>query len=175
MKAKETNYPLVSIIIPLYNQKRYFPACIRSVKRQTYKNIEVIVVNDGSTDNSLQIALDWAASDLRVKIINKKNEGTAFARRDGYLAATGEYITFVDSDDCLTKTAIETMTQCAIQKRVDIVMGKYDHFLWRIITHHKVDDSSSFPCGQVMSQPELFNKYYLNFFRSGSMFPINVW
>lgn len=104
--------PLVSILIPLYNQERYFKACIRSVERQTYKNLEIIVVNDGSTDRSPQMAHDWAARDSRVKVIDKQNEGTSYARRDGYLHSTGKYITFVDNDDLLPKDAVELMVDC---------------------------------------------------------------
>ena len=167
--------PLVSVIIPLYNQEKYLNVCMRSVCDQTYKHLEIIVVNDGSTDSSPQMAHDWASKDSRVIVIDKQNEGTAFARRDGYLQATGEFIAFVDSDDLLAPGSIDKMVQCAIKNDVDLVMGLYDNWLGRLSTHTKVDKSAGFPYGQVISQPELFDKYYVNFFQSGRLFPVNVW
>ena len=91
--------PLVSIIVSLYNQEKYLGACLRSVCRQTYKNLEIIIVNDGSTDRSLQIANDLASRDQRVRIVNKHNEGLSYARRDGLLAATGDFVSFLDLCD----------------------------------------------------------------------------
>ncbi len=170
---REDNQPLVSILIPLYNQERYFKACIKSVEKQTYKNLEIIIVNDGSTDRSPQMAREWAARDSRVKVIDKQNEGLAFARRDGYLAATGEFVSFLDSDDMLTPQAIQTMVASALDRDVDLVMGTYDKHLG-FINKHVADENYSFPFYQVISQPELFDKYYIGFFRN-TVFPVNVW
>ena len=97
---------MVSVLIPLYNQERYFKACMRSVEAQTYKNLEIIIVNDGSTDRSPQMAKDWATRDSRVLVLDKQNEGLSFARRDGYKIASGEYVVFVDSDDKLVPTPL---------------------------------------------------------------------
>lgn len=169
----DTSKPLVSILIPLYNQERYFKACIRSVERQTYKNLEIIVVNDGSTDRSPQMAHDWAARDSRVKVIDKQNEGLAYARRDGYLAANGRYVNFLDSDDMLLPRAIESLLSCALDKDVDLVVGTYDKKLG-FIKRHVAGENCSFPFNQVISQPELFEKYYVGFFRN-DVFPVNVW
>lgn len=167
--------PLVSIIIPLYNQERYFNACIRSVRNQTYKNLEIIVVNDGSTDRSPKMAHDWAAKDTRVKVIDKKNEGVSMARRDGFFASTGEYIMFLDSDDRLIHQSVELLMNVVVKHRVDLVIGMYDYIIGRITTHYKVDRAGLCPCGRVISQPELFDDYYVNFFASSKMFPVNVW
>ncbi len=170
---KENTQPLVSILIPLYNQERYFKACIKSVEKQTYKNLEIIIVNDGSTDRSPQMAQDWAAQDSRVKVIDKQNEGLAFARRDGYLAATGEFVSFLDSDDMLTPQAIQAMVTCILDRDVDLVIGTYDKHLG-FINKHMSGENYSFPFNQVISQPELFDKYYVGFFRN-DVFPINAW
>lgn len=167
--------PLVSVLIPLYNQERYFDSCMCSVISQTYKNLEIIVVNDGSTDHSPEMAHDWAARDSRVIVIDKQNEGVPLARRDGLLAATGDFVTFVDSDDKLTSRSIELMVDAATEHSADLVMGMYDNLAGRITTHYKTDKVCTFPCGQVVSQPELFDRYYLNFFATSRMFPINVW
>lgn len=172
---KSDSLPLVSIIVPLYNQERYLRACLRSVCRQTYKNLEIIIVNDGSTDRSLQIVHDWASRDERIKIVDKENEGLAYARRDGLLAATGDFVSFLDSDDMMTHRSIELMMSAVKNNGVDLVMGMYDNVAGNITTHRKVDKLCLFPCGRVISQPELFDKYYVNFFGSIRMFPINAW
>ena len=164
--------PLVSILIPLYNQVKYFPACIKSVCRQTYTNLEIIVVNDGSTDCSPQLAYDWAAYDSRVRVIDKENEGLAFARRDGYLAATGEYVFFLDSDDKLPPRAIELLMNAIQKSRADIVMGLYDYLAGIITTHRKVDRACPFPFSHLVTQPELFENYYENFFSTRNLFPV---
>ncbi len=91
--------PLVSIIIPVYNVEHYLSECLDSVLNQTYKSIEVILVDDGSTDNSVHICDEYSSKDSRVLVIHKNNEGVSSARNDGTLASSGEYITYVDSDD----------------------------------------------------------------------------
>lgn len=161
----------ISIIVPLYNQERYLDACLRSITNQTYKNLEVIVVNDGSTDNSLSIANKWAEKDSRVKVLNKENEGVTMARRDGYLNATGEFMAFVDSDDLLPRRALEIMANHIVQHNVDVVLGsakrKYGLLEWGAFT-------GTFPLRQVISQPELFDKHYVSFFGKAS-FHTNMW
>ena len=158
--------PLVSILIPLYNQERYFDKCMRSVCGQTYKNLEIIVINDGSTDRSPEIAQQWAARDSRIKYISKKNAGAAMARWTGYRHATGDYITPVDSDDILPKNAIEILAGYMTEKNVDIVQGSMSWMLGFIKRDHYYD-VGTFPFHQVVKQPELFDKYYLNFFGKG--------
>lgn len=169
------NSPKVSIIIPLYNQERYFKACIKSVENQSYNNQEVIIVNDGSTDTSPQMANAWGKRDSRVKVINKKNEGTALARRDGCLNATGDYVLFLDSDDLLVPGAIEKMVDCALKTDVDLVIGLHDKWVGRMSTHGKADRNLPFPYDRIVSQPELFDDYYVNFFSSSSHFPVGMW
>ena len=166
----KNNQPLVSVLIPLYNQEKYFGACMKSVDRQTYKNLEIVVVNDGSTDRSPQMAHDWAARDPRVKVVDKENEGLAFARRDGLLAATGDYITFLDSDDTLPRRAIETLMTRALETGADLVAGGFDQMVGFIKRHH-IDSFFSFPLNQLISQPELFDKYYIGFYRN-DVFPV---
>ena len=160
------NQPLVSILIPLYNQERYFEKCIRSVCNQTYKNLEIIVVNDGSTDKSPEILSKWASKDLRIKVIEKKNEGPSAARRDGFRHASGEFVTPVDSDDYIPGNAIEILAGHMVSKNVDLVQGSMAQIFGFIKRKHCYD-GGSFPFHQVVSQPELFNKYYLNFFGKG--------
>lgn len=168
----EINNPKVSILIPLYNQEHYFKACMQSVERQTYKNLEIIIVNDGSSDRSPQMAKDWAARDNRVRVIDKQNEGLAYARRDGLLAATGEFVSFLDSDDMLTPHAIETMVTAIVEKDVDLVLGYYDKKLG-FYKRRKADKAYTFPVNQVVRQPELFDKYYVGFYRN-DVFPASA-
>ncbi len=162
MVEKQAN-PKVSVLIPLYNQERYFKACIKSVCSQTYKNLEIIVVNDGSTDRSPQIAQEWANRDSRVVLINKQNEGAPKARYDAYKKATGDFIFTLDSDDYIPKNSIELLVEHITSKNVDVVIGSMTQVLG-IIKRSHYTDSGSFPFFQVVKQPDLFNKYYLNFF-----------
>lgn len=92
----------ISVIIPVYNVKKYLKRCLDSVINQTYKNIEIILVNDGSTDNSLKICEDYQKKDKRIIIINQKNSGLSAARNKGLDIAKGKYICFIDSDDYVT-------------------------------------------------------------------------
>ena len=99
--------PLLSIIIALYNSEEYIERCIKSIVEQTYNNLEIIIINDGSTDESLKICEQFQEKDKRIKIYNQKNTGVSSARNTGIAKATGDYITFVDSDDYLIKEAYE--------------------------------------------------------------------
>ena len=96
-----------SIIVPVYNVEQYLEECVCSLINQTYLDIEIILVNDGSTDNSKLICKELAKKDNRIKLIDKPNGGLSSARNAGIKVAEGEYILFVDSDDCLDLTAIE--------------------------------------------------------------------
>lgn len=114
--------PLISIITPVYNAEIYLDECIESILRQTYTNIELILINDGSTDNSLNICKKWENRDKRVKVINKKNEGVAIARNKGIDEAKGELIGFVDSDDTIEPEMYDVMYQDMLNTDSDIIM-----------------------------------------------------
>ena len=112
---------LLSVIIPVYNVEPYLEQCLDSVINQTYKNLEIICINDGSTDNSLKILEKYQKKDSRIKLINQKNKGVAAARNAGLDIATGEYITFVDSDDYLELKAYEKAMKVMLKNpHVDI-------------------------------------------------------
>lgn len=111
---------LISVIIPFYKSENYIEACLESVLKQTYKNLEVILVNDGSTDNSRSICEKIMKNDTRVRIIDKVNEGVSSARNLGIENANGEFITFVDSDDKLCSDMYEKMVNC-INDKIDLV------------------------------------------------------
>ena len=102
-----SSIPLISIIIPVYNTKKYLPACFASVKNQTYENLEIILVDDGSTDGSTKLCDEYKKQDPRVKVIHQKNRGLSAARNAGIKKSTGAYLVFVDSDDTISPDAIE--------------------------------------------------------------------
>lgn len=116
-----SNYA-VSIVVPVYNAEKYLSKCIDSILNQTFKNFELILVNDGSKDNSLIICEDYKVSDRRIKVINKKNEGVSIARNIGINSAKGKYIMFIDSDDWIESNMVEKMYD-AIQNSDIAVCG----------------------------------------------------
>ncbi len=97
---EQTERPvLISVIVPIYNTVEYLPRCVNSIRRQTYRNLEIILVDDGSTDNSGAMAEKFALEDKRVKVFHKENGGSSSARNFGIEKASGDFIGFVDSDD----------------------------------------------------------------------------
>lgn len=115
----------ISVIIPVYNNEEYIEKCIRSVMNQTYTNLEIIVVNDGSTDKSLEICQLLMEEDNRIKLISQRNQGVATARNQALDIATGEYIGFVDSDDWIKSEMYEKLVSKAIEDKADIVECGY--------------------------------------------------
>lgn len=114
----------VSVIIPVYNVEKYIGKCIDSVINQTYRDIEIICVNDGSTDNSLNILRDYAQKDNRIIIISQENQGAAIARNNGLNNAKGDYICFLDSDDYVEYTFLETMYKQITLQNSDMCLCK---------------------------------------------------
>lgn len=117
---------LISVIVPVYNAEKYLRKCIESIIKQTYSNLEIILINDGSEDDSKNICDEFALKDERIVLIHKKNEGVGSARNDGLNRATGKYIAFVDCDDYIEKDTIEILYNNLIEKNVDCVKGNYD-------------------------------------------------
>jgi len=115
----------ISVIIPVYNTSKYLKRCLDSIINQTYVNLEIICINDGSKDNSLEILNQYKKKDDRIIIIDKENQGVSAARNDGIKNSTGMYITFVDSDDWLELDAIEILYKTLINEKVDVVRGNY--------------------------------------------------
>ena len=112
---------VISVIIPVYNVEDYIGECLDSLKAQTYKNLEIILIDDESTDNSGNICDDYAIRDDRIKVIHKKNGGAASARNEGLKIATGEYLTFVDSDDYLDAESYEYMINKIQEYNADLI------------------------------------------------------
>lgn len=115
----------VSVIVAAYNVENYIKKCIKSLITQTLTDIEIIIVNDGSKDNTLNLIYEFAKNDNRILVINQENKGVMNARANGYNKATGEYVLFVDGDDWLKKDALEKLYKTAKYNNSDIVCYKF--------------------------------------------------
>ena len=113
--------PLISVIVPIYKVEEYLSRCVDSIINQTYKNLEIILVDDGSPDNCPKICDDYAKVDSRIKVIHKKNGGLSNARNAGMKVATGEYISFIDSDDYISLDFINVLYDTIVSVNSDIV------------------------------------------------------
>ena len=131
------NKPLISVIISAYNSAKYLPACLDSIISQTYQNLEIICINDGSTDDSANTLQEYSKKDNRIKIITQKNSGLSAARNAGIKIAKGSYITFIDSDDKVEPNMLEGMISAIQNSHADIAVcsfkeiyenGKITHF-----------------------------------------------
>lgn len=119
------NAPLVSVIIPVYNTKKYLVECLNSVCTQTYSKIEIIAVDDGSTDESGNILREYARKDDRIRIITQENKGLSAARNAGLECSSGEYVLFLDSDDWLDRETCDTAIQMMIDTKSDVILWSY--------------------------------------------------
>lgn len=115
---------LVTIIIPVYKVEKYLDDCLISIVNQTYKNLEIILVDDGSPDSCPSLCEQWAENDARIKVIHKKNGGLSSARNAGLKIATGDFIGFVDSDDWVELDMYAMMVKALEENDVDFVACK---------------------------------------------------
>ncbi|MDO4184537.1 MAG: glycosyltransferase [Rhodospirillales bacterium] len=113
--------PKISVIVPVYNTAQYLPQCLDSIINQTFNDIEIICINDGSTDTSLEILNRYAIKDTRVKIIDQTNHGAGYSRNEGIKKASGEYIAFIDADDWIDEAFLEKSLNTAKEYDADIV------------------------------------------------------
>ncbi len=157
---------LVSVIVPVYNVEKYVGDCIESLIRQSYKNIEIILVDDGSTDSSGQLCDVYATKDIRIKVIHKENGGLSDARNAGIDSAVGVYYSFVDGDDFLAKDAILKMIFGMKEKKCDISVcnmiryfenGETEPFYIPSNTLKVLNSTDRF---ETLSQPSVCNKIF---------------
>ena len=125
----------ISVIVPIYNSENYLKECIESILHQTYSNLEIILVDDGSFDHSLDICNQYSQMDSRIKIVYKENGGLSSARNAGLEVATGEYVMFCDADDFYLPTSCEILEREITSKNADYAIGNYincneDSSLW---------------------------------------------
>lgn len=114
--------PLISILVPCYNTKKYLASCIESILNQTFKNIELILLSDGSTDGSVDIMREYEKKDSRIKVIDRENKGVAISRNELIENSNGDYLMYVDSDDTISKYMIEDMLKAMKEENADLVM-----------------------------------------------------
>jgi len=125
----------ISVIVPIYNVADYLSSCLESLEQQTYKNLQIILINDGSPDHSPEIAQSFVDKDKRFQLIHQENEGLSAARNTGLVHVKGEYVFFLDSDDFLKSDALEQLLTAAIDLSADLVQGNFyydysDHILY---------------------------------------------
>lgn len=145
---------IISVIIPVYNVKEYLPECMESILAQTYSFLEIILVDDGSTDDSDKICDQYAEKDLRVRVFHQKNAGAGAAKNTGLKKATGKYLAFLDSDDYLEPDAMEYMHSILINEDADVVQCCYhDVFLDKIV------DNGTITKREVLNQIEYLRLY----------------
>lgn len=117
---------LISIVLPVYNVENYLDKCITSIISQTYKNFELIIVNDGSTDSSLEICQNYEEADARIQLFSKKNEGVSSARNYGLERIKGEFVTFIDSDDFITENYVKNLVIALKQCNADMSISRFE-------------------------------------------------
>ncbi len=154
--------PLVSIIVPVYNLETCVSSCLDSLLAQTYSPVEIIPVNDGSTDRTGDILNSYAARNPGIKIITQDNAGVDAARYAGMDRAAGEYVMFVDGDDALFPDSVEAMVRMAVRERADIVIGDYVRHLDRFGLFRRKD--GQIPHSRVVEKEEFLSSYYSGFF-----------
>ena len=141
------NSKMISVIVPVYNVEKYLHQCVNSLLIQTYKDFEIILVDDGSTDSSGIICDDYAKNNFNIRVIHKKNQGLGLARNTGLQHASGEYVTFIDSDDYADKHLLEDLYNGIIETNVDVCIGGFK----------KVADS-----GQVLYEEKYDEQYFIH-------------
>lgn len=148
--------PKISIIVPVYNVEKYLGQCLDSILAQTYKDIEIIVIDDGSTDNSYQIAQEYAGRDGRIRLIHQENKGLVATRDVGIALAKGEWIGFVDSDDWIAPQMYEELANCMGKYKCDLVSSDLMHI---IQGKHEFNTYDNYPKG-LYSKSEIEEKIY---------------
>lgn len=130
----------VSVIVPIYNGEKQIEKCAKSILEQSYRNIELIFVNDGSTDRSLGVCAEIAKMDNRVKVLSQDNHGVSSARNKGLCNATGEYFVFVDVDDCLLPEMLSTVIDCAEHNAADVVVYGWTRYYAEDDTYENIKE-----------------------------------
>lgn len=146
----------VSIVVPIYNAKKYLNCCINTILQQTYENFELMLVDDGSTDGSLEICNNYERDDKRVKVIHKVNGGVSSARNAGIESATGDYILFIDSDDYIEENYIQTLVENCSDD-CDLVVCGFTYDFGSKKTENKVEEVN---CLTIEEYKKKFNSLY---------------
>ena len=164
----------ISVIVPIFNAEKFLDKCIKSILNQTFKEFELILVNDGSTDNSLEICNRYMKLDSRVRILNNANQGSIVARRLGINAAKSDYVTFVDADDWINKNTLEVLFNELMLNSSDVIIFNMYKFYDRFSIIKRSNESRYFKEQRVYEGDEIRSKLVSAYFH-GHPFPANVW
>lgn len=157
--------PLISVIVPVYNVQKYLPMCLDSVLAQTFKDFELICVDDGSTDESFKILQEYAAKDKRIKVIHQENQGVSTARNKAMENVTGQYITFMDSDDYLCSKWFARAAKIIVENAPDCIMCDY-----KTVTEYSALENNQ----QQENVQKIENPFELFIERHSPIYP-NLW
>jgi glycosyltransferase involved in cell wall biosynthesis len=171
----------VSVIVPVYNSEKYLHNCIESIRNQSYKNFELILINDGSTDKSGEICNQYALRDNRIRVIHAKNNGPAAARNIGIENSKGEFIFFIDSDDFIENDALNLLIKSFRQHKADIIIGDFRKIKKGIVENR---NDISFSGNKLLTKQDIIdysrsylkkpNKYLLFAFSWGRLFKSSI-
>ncbi len=148
----------VSVIVPIHNAEKTLSRCVESILAQSYKNLEIILVNDGSTDKSLEICQSFVNMDNRVVVIDKKGGGVSTARNSGLRAATGDFIRFVDADDTLKPNMTEKLVEAMLETKSDVVICGYDRISGKCINAKR-------PKSAIYSDTSAFKEAFVELYK----------
>ncbi len=151
--------PLVSIVVPIYNVERYLDVCIGSLCGQTYKEIEILLMNDGSTDSSPEICEKWCKKDERIVLHGKRNTGYGDTVNQGIDLAQGKYVMVIESDDFVELEMVEDLVLLAEQNEVDFVKADYYRNWYGEKVKDNTFDRNKCSCNEVFSAKENMNKF----------------
>lgn len=163
---------LVSVIIPVYNVSNYIEKCIQSVVHQTYKNIEIIIIDDGTPDDSIEKIRNYIKSDNRIKFFAKQNGGLSDARNFGMSKASGKYIYFLDSDDYIAKDTLETLVKSAEHHHAEIVQMNFINVLYK--NSEYIVKNQNKPSKNIGKVTQTGIDFFINAIKKGSYRPM-VW
>ena len=176
MNKEETNLKAndikVSVIVPVYNVEQYLKECVQSISSQTYQNIEIVLVDDGSKDSSGKMCDDMSLNDDRIVVIHKENGGLSSARNAGIAKATGDYYIFVDSDDVISPSMVESMVSKAIEYKTDIVSSLITEDISLLETGNREDVELFTPYEALKS---IFSDGPIVTSSSGKMYSAELW
>ena len=147
----------ISIIVPVYNCEKYIGTCIESIQGQTYQNLEIILVNDGSKDGSGEICRSYVVHDARIQYIEQENQGVSAARNHGIKKATGTFVMFVDADDTITNDACEKLAG-HITEGIDLILCGFKRMFYR--GEHLVSQYDVLPECKNLTDQETLGKYF---------------
>lgn len=167
--------PLITVVVPIYKVESYLDECVKSIQMQTYHNLEIILVDDGSPDQCGKLCDVYAEEDTRVKVIHQKNKGLSSARNSAIDIATGEYITFVDGDDYLKRDMVEILCQNILQYNAEIATVAFENFFEDGSSVSNAHDRKVF----VYSKEEALDCFLFNDYLTpcvcGKLYDISLW